>query len=122
MIFNALICFKISFNFRQVNSNDNNLFITTFSPLKDYRRITKGNLKFSLNEIIFLTLSAVISGFNTYELIAEFGKYEIDWLRKFFPYEKQTPSHDTLGEFYSKINPKEFANCMISFMDIVNLR
>ena len=97
-------------------SNDNNLFITTFSPLKDYRRTTKGNLKFSLNEIIFLTLSAVISGFNTYELIAEFGKYEIDWLRKFFPYEKQTPSHDTLGEFYSKINPKEFANCMISFM------
>ena len=73
-------------------SNDNNLFITTFSPLKDYRRTTKGNLKFSLNEIIFLTLSAVISGFNTYELIAEFGKYEIDWLRKFFPYEKQTPS------------------------------
>jgi hypothetical protein len=41
--------------------------------LKDYRRTTKGNLKFSLNEIIFLTLSAVISGFNTYELIAELG-------------------------------------------------
>jgi predicted transposase YbfD/YdcC len=97
-------------------SNDNHLFITSFSHLKDYRRTTKGNLKFSLNEIIFLTLSAVISGFNTYELIAEFGKYEIDWLRKFFPYEKETPSHDTLGEFYSKINPKEFANCMISFM------
>lgn len=95
---------------------ENRLFITTFSILKDYRRTDRGNLKFSLNEIIFLTLSAVISGFTTYELIAEFGKYEINWLRKYFPYKRGTPSHDTLGEFFSKINPNKFAQCMISFM------
>ena len=94
----------------------NSLFITSFSTLKDYRRTEKGNIKFSLNEIIFLTISAVVSGFTTYELIAEFGKYELEWLRKYFPYKKGTPSHDTLGEFYANINPKKFANCMISFM------
>lgn len=94
---------------------ENSLFTNSFSNLKDYRRTNKGNLKFSLQEIIFLTLSAVISGFTTYDLIAQFGIYEIDWLRKFFPYKKGTPSHDTLGEFYSKINPKEFADCLISF-------
>ena len=96
--------------------SENRLFITTFSTLKDYRRTDRGNLKFSLNEIIFLTLSAVISGFTTYELIAEFGKYEINWLREYFPYKRGTPSHDTLGEFFSKINPNKFAQCMISFM------
>jgi len=95
---------------------DNSPFITSFSNLKDYRRTEKGNLKFSLNEIIFLTLSAVISGFTTYELIAVFGKYELDWLRKYFPYKHKTPSHDTLGEFFSKLNPKEFSNCLIYFM------
>lgn len=97
------------------NNLNNSLFTSTFSNLKDYSRTIKGNLKFSLDEIIFLTLSAVISGFNTYDLIAQFGVYEIEWLRKFFPYKKGVPSHDTLGEFYSKINPKEFAGCMIAF-------
>ncbi len=97
-------------------SNKNNLFLHSFSTLKDYRRTEKGNIRYSLNEIIFLTLSAVVSGFTTYELIAEFGKYELEWLRKFFLYKKGTLSHDTLGEFYSKLNPKEFANCMIQFM------
>jgi predicted transposase YbfD/YdcC len=95
---------------------ENSPFFTSFSNLKDYRRTEKGNLKFTLNEIVFLTLSAVISGFTTYELIAEFGKYELDWLRKYFPYKHKTPSHDTLGEFFSKLNPKEFANCLICFM------
>ncbi len=84
-------------------SNDNNLFITSFSALKDYRRTTKGNLKSIFNEIIFLALSAVISGFNTYELIAKFGKYEIDWLRKFFPYEKQTPRTIRWASFIQKL-------------------
>ena len=69
--------------------NEITLFTTSFSTLKDYRRIEKGYLKYSLNEIIFLTLSAVISGFTTYELISEFGKYELEWLRKFFPYKKK---------------------------------
>ena len=54
--------------------SENRLFTTTFSTLKDYRRKDRGNIKYRLNVIIFLTLSAIISGFTTYELIAEFGK------------------------------------------------
>ena len=42
---------------------------THFSSLTDPRRINKGNVKFSLQEIIFLTLSAVVSECNTWELI-----------------------------------------------------
>lgn len=98
------------------SGNLSTLFISSFSTLKDYRRTDRGNIKYSLNEIIFLTISAVISGFTTYELIAEFGRYELEWLRKFFPYKKGTPSHDTLGEFYANINPKEFSECLIAFM------
>nr|WP_315203051.1 transposase family protein [uncultured Flavobacterium sp.] len=75
----------------------------------------KGNLKYSLEEIIFLRLSAVISGFQTYELIEGFGEERLDWLRQFYPYKYGRPSHDTLGEFYSKLKPKEFAKCLIAF-------
>ena len=94
---------------------DNLLITDCFTNLKDPRRTTKGNIKYSLEELIFLTLSAVISGFQTYELIEGFGELKLDWLRKYFPYKNGTPSHDTLGKFFSKINPKEFAKCLISF-------
>lgn len=92
------------------------LFTQSFSRLEDYRRTTKGNIRYSLMEIIFLTISGMVSGCHTFEEIADFGKYKTDWLRRYFPYKNGTPSHDTLGEFYSKINPKAFAKCMTTFM------
>jgi len=93
------------------------LFTDNFSTLSDYRRLSKGNIKYSLMEIIFLTISAMVSGATTYEEIATFGSYKLDWLRQYFPYKKGTPSHDTLGEFYSRINPKEFGKCLVSFTE-----
>lgn len=93
------------------------LFKDCFSTLKDPRRTTKGNIKYSLEEIVFLTMSAVISGFQTYELIEGFGEEKLEWLRKFYPYKFGAPSHDTLGEFYSRLNPKEFSKCLIHFTE-----
>lgn len=78
------------------------------ATLKDPRRTNKGNIKYSLEEIIFLTLSAVVSGFQSYELIEGFGEEQIDWLAQFYPYKHGRPSHDTLGEFYSRLKPKTF--------------
>ena len=77
------------------------LFKEYFTSLKDPRRINKGNIKYSLEEIIFLTISAVVSGFQTYELIEGFGEEKIEWLRK----------------FYSRLNPKEFSKCLIQFTE-----
>lgn len=86
-----------------------------FTTLNDPRRTSKGNIKYSLEELIFLTLSAVVSGFQTYELIEGFGEEKLGWLRKFYPYKHGVPSHDTLGAFFSRLNPKEFAKCLIGF-------
>jgi len=79
------------------------IFEESFTSLKDPRRIIKGNIKYSLQEILFLTLSAVVSGCNTWCLIEEFGELKIDWLRKFHPFKHGVPSHDTLGAFFKKI-------------------
>lgn len=90
-------------------------FKDCFTTLEDPRRTNKGNLKYSLEELIFLTLSAVVSGFQTYELIEGFGEMKLDWLREFYPYKHGIPSHDTLGEVFSRIKPKSFAKCLIEF-------
>lgn len=91
------------------------LFKNCFITLKDPRRTSKGNIRYSLEELIFLTLSAVVSGFQTYELIEGFGQEKLDWLRHYYSYKHGVPSHDTLGKFYSRIKPKEFAKCLITF-------
>jgi hypothetical protein len=43
------------------------LFKSNFSSLKDPRRITKGNLIYSLEELLFLAISAVINGCDTFK-------------------------------------------------------
>lgn len=91
------------------------IFKESFSDLKDPRRISKGNLQYSLEEILFLTLSAIVSGCNTWVLIEEFGKQKTDWLRKFHPYKFGTPSHDTLGGFFSALDKKNFSSCFINY-------
>ncbi|ELY2010632.1 transposase family protein [Flavobacterium psychrophilum] len=81
--------------------------------MNDPRITSKANIKCSLGELILLILSAVVSGFYTYELIEGFGEIKLDWLRQFYPYKSGIPSHDTLGEFFSRVKPKEFTKCLI---------
>lgn len=95
---------------------EKNIFQESFSPLQDPRRTTKGNLRHPLNQILFLTLSAVISGCNTWCLIEEFGKLKLDWLRKFYPYKNGVPSHDTLGNLFSALDSKSFGECFINYV------
>ena len=91
------------------------LFIELISHLKDHRRINKGNIRHSLQEILFLTLSSVVSGCNTWELIEEFGNLKLDWFRKHFHYKFGIPSHDTLGAFFSAFDRNKFADFFMEF-------
>jgi predicted transposase YbfD/YdcC len=91
------------------------LFIELTAQLVDHRRTNKGNIRYSLQEILFLTLSAVVSGCNTWETIAEYGNLKLDWFRKYFPYKDEIPSHDTLGRFFSAFERKKFADFFMEF-------
>lgn len=93
------------------------VFSTYFSSLSDPRRTTKGNLKYTLEEILFLTVSACISGANGWTSIEVFGLSKLDWLRKFHPFENGIPSHDAISDLFSVLCPKAFGKC---FMDWVN--
>lgn len=87
--------------------------------MKDPRRISKGNLKHPLAEIIFLTISAVVSGANEWEAIEIFGQQQIDWLRKFFPYKKGTASHDTLSRFFAAMDTHYFSKYFLEWTNSV---
>lgn len=83
-------------------------FITSFNTLKDPRRINKGNIKYPLIEILFLTVSSVLCGYSDYVLIEDFGNANLKWLRKYFPFKEGICSHDVIGKLYQRIDYELF--------------
>jgi len=84
-----------------------------FSTLKD-PRIERKKLH-QLTDIIFLAISAVLSGADGWEAIAEFGQNKLDWLRRFVPLANGVPSHDCIAYVISRLPAKEFQSCFISW-------
>jgi len=89
-----------------------------FAGLKDFR--VERTKYYPLPEIIFLILSAVISGAENWEEIADFGEDKQDWLRKYYPYVNGTPSHDTLNRVMSGINHEHFNECFINWVSSIS--
>jgi predicted transposase YbfD/YdcC len=83
--------------------------------VKDHRRTGKGNLLYSMEELFFLTIVAVICGCDSWEGIDMFGQTKLNWFRQYFPYRKRTPSADTLIQFFAKVDSATFGQCFISW-------
>lgn len=98
----------------------NTQFRSYFQNMTDPRRINKGNYYHPLNEIIFLVISAVISGADGWTSIELFGKTKLAWLRQSLPYEHGIPSHDVLGKLFARLSAKEFTNCFTSWVNSIS--
>lgn len=81
--------------------------LSFFDRVPDPRRDCK-NKRYSLTEILFISLCAVLSGADTWEAVAAFGRTKKEWLQKFLPLPNGTPSHDTFGRVFSLIDSKAF--------------
>lgn len=92
-------------------------FLEHFEALKDPRQLIK--VIYPLNEILLLVLCAVISGEDTWQDIAFYGEEKLDFLRTLLPFKRGVPSHDTLGEVFSNLEPKSFQSCFLSWVESV---
>ena len=81
-------------------------FSDIFSELKDHR-MNRTKLH-SLENIMFISLAAVISGAETWNEIEEFGNEKLDWLTKYLDLPNGIPSHDTFNRFFSTMDPDNF--------------
>lgn len=70
-------------------------------------------------DILFLTIAAVICGADNFVEIEAFGNRKKTWLLTFLKLENGIPSHDTIGKLFARINPKEFEKCFIEWMKSV---
>jgi len=71
---------------------------------------------YSLKDIVFLTISAVVAGADSYVEIANYGKINREWLSKYVNFPKgKSPSHDAINDFYCRLNTEKFKECFINW-------
>ncbi len=81
-----------------------------FDELED-PRIDRSK-RYSLDSLLLLILSAVVSDCQGASEIAHFGLAKLDWFKRHGHFtDDKVPSHDTIGDLLKRLDPKAFAAC-----------
>lgn len=92
--------------------------LSAFENLPDPR--AEHLITYELSTLILITISAVVSGYETFTEIALFAKYKRDWITTFVPLpEGKTPSHDIFGDLFSVLCPDRFSECFVTWVSMV---
>src|ERR1700759_2525113 len=86
-----------------------------FAALEDPRQAAK--VLYPLPEIMLLLLCATLAGADDFVEISLWGREQVPFLRKFFPFPKGLPSHDPRSEVVSAIDPELFKACFTSWVE-----
>jgi DDE_Tnp_1-associated len=90
------------------------VFLDHFADLPDPRQLIK--VIYPLDEILLLSLLAVVAGAETFTGIALFGKKKLDLLRRFRDFANGTPDHDRLCEVFAALDPEQFQKCFVAWV------
>ena len=78
--------------------------------------------KHQLQDILFITLCAVICGADNWVMVEQFGQAKKAWFTQPLGLEQGIPSHDTFGAVFSAIDSTVFAQCFSHWVaDLVSL-
>jgi len=91
-----------------------NNFIHHFSTIEDPR--IERCKKHQLIDILFLAVSAVLTGAEGWEDIEQFGIIKLNWLKQYLPYANGIPRHDTIARVLSRLEPVEIQNSFICWV------
>ena len=72
-----------------------------------------------LEDIMFITLSAVICGSETWNDIENYGNAKEAWLQKFLELPNGIPSHDTFNRLFSAIDPNQLEEAFLNWVKSV---
>jgi predicted transposase YbfD/YdcC len=93
------------------------------SPLKYFKNLKDPRVERSklhhMDDIIFITIAAVICGAQTWEDIASYGKEKELWLGRFLRLSNGIPSHDTFNRFFSMLAPEQLGECFLEWVGAV---
>ena len=73
-------------------------------------------IDYPLKEILLIAFFAVLSGVETWEDMADFGRIREPWLKKFLKFKNGIPSHDTFRRVFSLIPPYILQTLTVDFL------
>jgi len=85
-----------------------------FAPLDDPR--IERHKRHPLINILTIATCAVTSGADNWVEIAEFANAKIEWLRGFLELPNGIPSHDTFGNVFARLRPKQFKEWFLTWV------
>jgi predicted transposase YbfD/YdcC len=71
---------------------------------------------YPLDEVLLLSLLAVLAGAESFVDIARFGCEKLALLRRFRPFLDGTPSHDHLGDIFAALDAERFQRCFVAWV------
>ena len=86
-----------------------------FSGIKDPREGWR--VLYPLRELLLLVLCATLAGMEDFVEIKLWGDQRLGFLRRFYPYERGVPSHDTLNDLINALDPQLFKACFIAWVE-----
>lgn len=89
--------------------------VSYLHKVKDPRKLK--SVDHALVDILGIAICATISGANSWDDIAQYGRQKQAWLATFLELSNGIPSHDTFARVFSLIDPEEFRK---SFLDLVS--
>jgi predicted transposase YbfD/YdcC len=89
-------------------------FLSYFNDLPDTRQ--RGKVVYPLEEILLLSLLAVLAGAETFTDIARFGDKKLALLRRFRPFLDGTPPHDRIGDIFATLDADQFQRCFVAWV------
>jgi predicted transposase YbfD/YdcC len=90
------------------------VFLYYFRGLPDPRQA--GKVVYRLNEVLLLSLLAVLAGAESFTDIARFGEKKLVLLRRFLPFAGGTPPHDRLGDIFATLDAQAFQRCFADWV------
>ena len=97
---------------------ENTTLWRSFSDLED-PRADKHSSRHLVKDILLLTILGVICGADSWVAIERFGKSKEDWLKTFLKLPHGIPSHDTLGDFFARVNPQQLQQCFLNWINAI---
>lgn len=89
-------------------------FIVFFSRVEDPR--VERSKQHLLLDILFLCVAATIAGCDGPSEIADFGRTQLAWFRKFRPFKNGIPSHDTIGRVLALLKAEQFQQAFLDWV------
>jgi hypothetical protein len=93
------------------------------NPLKYFSELTdprvQRNREHLLEEILLISIAAVLSGAESWNDIADYGEDKQEWLQTFLSLPSGIPSHDTFNRFFAALDPEEMEKGFVDWVSSV---